>query len=234
VTDFGHITVRGGMVLRADPARPAGVTVVHDQADMSRFDEWSPEHNRDLLHSSINEEIQSLEIAAQGIAEFPSAPWDVRLNLARQCWDETRHARLFMRRLDAHDGHFGEFPIINQEWGVVCSLDSLPARIAVQNRIFEGGSLDILQDSIGYWQELGDLETAEVLDAVLADEVDHVGFANRWLARLRTEDPRGLLKAVAALSHLARWTDALTPPEQHVMREFDVNAEDRRHAGFSV
>jgi uncharacterized ferritin-like protein (DUF455 family) len=231
---IGTIKVRGDVTLRASPAREACFRVTTDQAHMAKFPEGSLEHRREMLHGDVNEEVQSLEIAAQSIADFPDAPWEIRLHLARQCWDETRHARSFLRRLLELGGRKGEFPIINQEWGVVCMFDSLVGRLAVQNRLFEGGSLDVIRESVLVWAGWGDRITSEILDSVVADEVQHVRFANDWLARLKTEEPRAMLKAIAAMSAVRAWSVALTPPEMKMEHEIPVNIEDRRDAGFAL
>lgn len=231
---IGTITVRGGVTLRASPAREACFRIVTDQAEMAKFPEGSPEHRREMLHGDVNEEIQSLEIAAQSLADFPEASWEMRLHLARQCWDETRHARAFLRRLLELGGRKGEFPIINQEWGAVCMFDSLAGRLAVQNRIFEGGSLDVFKEAAVIWGEWGDRVTAEIIESVVADEVQHVRFANDWLGRLKAEEPRALLKAIAAMSAARAWAAALTPPGMKMEHEIPVNTEDRRDAGFAL
>jgi uncharacterized ferritin-like protein (DUF455 family) len=233
-TDIGTITVRGGVVLRASPAREPCFRVVEDQAQMAKFKEGTIEHRREFLHGDVNEEVQSLELAAQALVDFPDAPWDIRLQLARQGADEVRHARAFLRRLIELGGYKGEFPIINQEWGVVCMFDSLVGRLAVQNRLFEGGSLDVLKQGVEVMTELGDRATAEIMDAVAADEVQHVRFANEWFERLRKEDPRSLLKAIAAMDSLRVWSIALTPPDMKMEHDIPVNVEDRRDAGFTI
>jgi len=232
--EIGTITVRGGVVLRASPAREPCFRVVEDQADMAKFPEGSFEHRREMLHGDVNEEVQSLEIAAQSLVDFPDAPWDIRLQLARQCWDEVRHARAFLSRLRELGGYKGEFPIINQEWGVVCMFDSLVGRLAVQNRLFEGGSLDVFKEGVGTWTRWGDPVTAEIMDAVVADEVQHVRFANEWFERLRKENPRALLKAIAAMDSVRASAAPLTPPEMKMEHDIPVNIEDRRGAGFAI
>jgi uncharacterized ferritin-like protein (DUF455 family) len=229
---IGFIRARGGVTLRASPAREPCFNVVNDQAQMHKSVEGSLEHRRELLHSSVNEEIQSIEIAAQCLADFPDEPWDIRLCLARQCWDEARHAQVCFLRLLELGGRKGEFPVINQEWGVVCTFDSLAARLAIQNRIFEGGSLDVLKESAQVWAKWGDPITSDILDAIAADEVQHSRFANQWFARLPAEDPRKVLQAIAAVSTLKTWAKALTPPEQEMEHIIPVNEEDRRHAAF--
>ena len=232
--EIGTITARGGVVLRASPAREPCFDVVEDQAQMAEFPEGSLDHLRELLHGDFNEEVQSIEIAAQSLVDFPDAPWEIRLQLARQCWDEARHARAYLRRLLECGGHKGQFPVINQEWGVVCMFDTLVGRLAVQNRVFEAGSLDVIKQGVSSWGDRGDHATAELMDAVLSDEVLHVRFANEWFQRLRKEDPPALLKAISAMDTLRVWAAALSPPEQKLQHEIRVNVEDRRHAGFTL
>lgn len=231
---IGTIEVRGGVTLRASPARESCFQVVTDQAHMAEFPEGSPEHRRELLHADVNQEMQSLEIAAQSLVDFPGAPWEIRLHLARQCWDEACHARAFLRRLLELGGRKGEFPIIIQEWGTVCMFDSLVGRLAVQNRLFEGGSLDVLKEGVAVWGAWGDGVTAEIMDSVVADEVRHVRFANDWLERLKREEPKALLEAIAAMSAARAWATALAPPGVKMAHVIPVNAEDRRDAGFPL
>src|SRR5262249_25070143 len=139
---------------------------------------------RQRLHRHMHNEMQSLEIAAQSLADFPDAPWDLRMQLARQCWDETRHTMLLHRRLLELGGRKGEFPVMNYEWSVTLMSDSLAARLALQNRTFEGGEMDLLRQLVERWKEVGDERTAEMLGGILADEIQHVRFANQWLKRM--------------------------------------------------
>ena len=231
---IGTIVVRNGVVLRASPARDACFKLVTDQAEMAKHPDGSLEARREHLHSDVNNEIQSLEIAAQMLVDFPDAPWELRLELARQCWDETRHARLFLGRLLALKGFKGEFPIINQEWGVVCMFDTLPARLAVQNRIFEALSLDVFKESVEAWRGWGDPETSEVFEGVMVDEIRHAAFAEEWLRRLGTGHPKAMIQAVAAMSRLKAMAQALTPPGMKMEHEIPSNVEDKRHAGLPV
>ncbi|HMH53018.1 MAG TPA: DUF455 family protein [Candidatus Acidoferrum sp.] len=231
---IGTVIGRNGVVLRAGPAREACFTVVTDQAEMAKHPDGSLLSRREQLHGDVNAEIQSLEIAAQSLADFPDAPWELRLELARQCWDETRHAQVFLRRLLALDGYKGEFPIINQDWGVVCMFDNLPARLAVQNRIFEALSLDVFKEGVEAWTGWGDPETAEVIEGVMVDEIRHAAFANEWLRRLSVGNPSAMLKAVAAMSRLKSMAQALTPPWMKMEHEIPSNVEDKRHAGLAT
>src|SRR2546429_9590626 len=92
----------------------------------------------------MNNETGAIEIAAQCLVDFPEAPWELRMHLARQCWDESRHVAGLYRRLREIGGYKGEFPISCFEGGVTCSLDTLAARLGPQNRPLQTGEKDLL------------------------------------------------------------------------------------------
>ena len=191
-------TVRGAL-LRRDPAREPCFRLVHLHHDMEDYGDMSEASRRQRLHQHMHNEMQSLEIAAQCLVDFPDTPWELRMELARQCWDETRHTEMLYRRLRELGGRKGEFPVMNYEWGVTQLLDSLAARLAVQNRTFEGGEMDLLRQQNGMWSVAGDEQTAELMDALLADEVQHVRYANRWLKQMARENPRTLLQVAVGI-----------------------------------
>jgi hypothetical protein len=118
---------------------------------------------------------------------------------------------------------------MNYEWGTVCLMDSLAARLALQNRTFEAAEMDLFRRLIDAWREAGDPETAAMLDGILADEVQHVRFANRWLRRLSEEDGRTLLKVASAVSYLRKVGDALAP-EPGETNAVGVNLSDWTHS----
>lgn len=228
------IRVVRGVPLRCDPAREPCFTVVDDQTEMIRINDDSEASQREKLSVELNSELQSLEIAAQSLSEFPEAPWELRLGLARQCWDEARHARLASRRLIERGGWKGEFPVINQEWGVVCAVDSLLGRLAIQNRTFEAGSLDSSLELLAWWRRLGDDDTADVLEGIHADEVFHVRLANDWIERMTLDNPRAQLEVAAAMIAVKRRLAMLrSGTESRLKVTVPVNTTDRRAAGFT-
>jgi uncharacterized ferritin-like protein (DUF455 family) len=192
----------------------------------------------------MHNEMQNTEITAQTLVDFPEAPWELRMQLARQCWDEVRHASLCYRRLRELGGRKGEFPVMNYEWGVICMIDSLAGRLALQNRTFEAGEMDLFRELVKKWREVGDEATAQLLDGMLADEVQHVRFGNQWLKRMAREDPRVLMKVARALDYLEQVNQALAPKPGEVNalgvdltafshEDVFANVEDRRRAEFT-
>ncbi|HSB24943.1 MAG TPA: DUF455 family protein [Burkholderiaceae bacterium] len=233
-----------GIAFRRDPAREDCFRVVHMHKEMENLSDMSDTSRRQRIHMHMHNEMQSLEIAAQCIVDFPETEWDLKMELARQCWDETRHTQMLYNRLREMGGYKGEFPVMNYEWGITCMLDSLVARLALQNRTFEGGEIDLLRELVETWRKVGDDETADILAGILADEIQHVRFANQWLKRMAREQPRTLLKVAQAVRQLQAITAAMAPEEGEVNAagvpltgytrvEVFANVEDRRLAEFT-
>jgi hypothetical protein len=226
-----------GLRLRDDPAREGCFRVVRRDGEMDDIEGSGPLARRELVHRHMSNEVTSLDIAAQCLADFPEAPWELRLELARQCWDESRHVQVLHRKLGAMGGRKGEFPVSAFEWNVTCALDDIAGRLATQNRTFEAGAMDVVGGLASAVRE-ADPEIAEILEGILADEIQHVRFANRWIKRLVEQDRRTLLKVASAVRFLARanallqgrGADAGAGPDERVPA---VNVEDRRLAEFS-
>ena len=207
---WGTKDVRG-VTLCKDPAREDCFVVVHTDAEMEDWPGMSAQARRERLHRHMNNEAGALEIAARCLSDFADAPWPLRMQLARQAADEARHVLLLYRRLREIGGRKGEFPVANFEWGVTGLIDNLPGRLAIQNRTFEAGLIDLLGALKHRWREAGDNTTADILDGILADEIVHVRFGNRWIRRLTEEDPRVLLQVARAVRFLREINTRLAP-----------------------
>ncbi|TLY57309.1 MAG: hypothetical protein E6K52_14715, partial [Gammaproteobacteria bacterium] len=90
MSEFPTKVVRG-VTLRADPPRESAFQVAQLDAEMHEYPGMTPPAQRERLHRHMGNELGSLDIAAQCLADFPDAPWELRLELARQAWDESRH-----------------------------------------------------------------------------------------------------------------------------------------------
>jgi uncharacterized ferritin-like protein (DUF455 family) len=232
-----------GIRLRAEPARDECFQVVRYDTELHEYEGMGDVARREMLHRHMSNEITSLDIAAQCVADYPDAPWQLRMELARQCWDEARHVALLYRRLQELGGYKGEFPISAFEWQITCAIDDLPGRLASQNRTFEAGAMDVLGGNLEGWRR-SDPPTADVLDGILADEIQHVRFANRWIKKMAEADPRVLMKVAYAVRFLAHVNQSMQPKagdvnavgkvlEDPTQRVPVVNVEDRKLAEFN-
>jgi uncharacterized ferritin-like protein (DUF455 family) len=219
-----------GIELRRDPAREPCFEIVHLHHDVPDSGTETLEAQRQRAHREYNQEVQTLEIAALCLVDYPDAPWELRMELARQCWDEARHSELAYRHLRELGGLKGMYPIANLDWSVVAMLDSLPARLAVQHRTFEAGSLDVESVAPEMFRGLGQGPMAEMMEAIEADEIQHVRFGNAWVKRLTAADPRAVLKVASAMAWLQRVVEATGDDP---LKTIATSESVRQRAGFS-
>jgi len=214
----------------AGPARDARFEVKDRWSEMVNLPEDHPDAGREFLHRQLNEELNSLEMAARNLVDFPEADWNLRLAIARQCSDEARHAIAFRRLLEARGGSVGEFPVLNFQYRIITAIDTLIGRLAVANRGFEASGIDAIQDGIDSSRKSNDAEFIQLFDAQLADEVQHVLFANSWIRTLITrEGPRAILAVARAVAH----ADTAFKQVVDVAITYPVAEAVRREAGFT-
>jgi uncharacterized ferritin-like protein (DUF455 family) len=150
------------------------------------------------MHGIFMGEMQALEAAGRSAWDFTDdaeLPWKFQLDMARQCWDETRHVEIYSTLLDHVGAGIGEFAenMFLFEFG--CSDD--PAeRVVGVNRCLEGLALDVFNDTIRFGKSAGDEAIAQAVDYVSADEVTHVRFGQVWSRALTENDPERRKKVV--------------------------------------
>ena len=154
----------------------------------------SPDNARALMHGIFVGEIQALEGAGRTCWDFDTgegrdeAPFLLKLDMARQCWDEARHCEISVRLAEWMGTGIGEFSENVFLFEAACNADPI-LRLAGVNRALEGLAIDVFNTMREFGQEVGDpvLEFCE--DWMLADEVTHVKMGSDWLRRITAKDP---------------------------------------------
>lgn len=150
------------------------------------------------MHGILIGEMQALEGAGRSCWDYtgdPDIPWKFQLDMARQCWDETRHTEIYSALLDHVGGRIGEFPENVMLFEFACSDD--PAeRVVGVNRCLEGLALDVFDDTMRFGRQAGDETIWRSVDYVSADEVTHVRFGQVWSKALTERDPERRRKVV--------------------------------------
>jgi uncharacterized ferritin-like protein (DUF455 family) len=154
----------------------------------------APDAARSLMHGIFVGEIQALEGAGRTCYDFDEGtgadevPYALKLDMARQCWDEARHCEISVKLTEwmgTEVGEFTESPFLFQ---AACNPDAL-LRLAGVNRALEGLAIDVFNTMRDFGDRAGDpvLEFCE--DWMLADEVTHVKMGSDWLRKLTVNDP---------------------------------------------
>jgi len=153
---------------------------------------------RGLMHGIFVGEIQALEGAGRTCWDFTTgeeAPFELKLDMARQCWDEARHVEISIKLSDWMGSEIGEYAENTVLFQAACSNDPV-LRLAGVNRALEGLAIDVFTTMKEFGEVAGDqyLEFAE--DWMLADEVTHVKMGSDWLRKITENDPERRKKAL--------------------------------------
>lgn len=140
---------------------------------------------RRLVHFIyLDIEIVAMESCARNILEFQEMPMEFRLDMARQIWDEARHATFMRRRLEEMGSHVGQYSYSLVSWNNYMRGENLAERLAIQQVVLEGNGLDagILIARVA--SDNNDHRTAEVFQYQNMDETVHARIGNKWLVFL--------------------------------------------------
>lgn len=146
------------------------------------------------LHGIFVGELQAMEAAGRTVWDFPDAPWEFKMNMARQCWDEARHIQVFEKLMDHVGAEIGQYPESTFLFETSCHADPV-LRVTGVNRCLEGLACDAFRGLIKYGQEVGDTKIEQAVDFVLADELTHVRFGSDWAREFTKDDPERAARA---------------------------------------
>jgi uncharacterized ferritin-like protein (DUF455 family) len=184
------------------------------------------------FHGIFVGEVQALEAAGRTLWDFPDAPWEFKLNMARQCWDEARHVQIYEKLLTHVGGRPGMFPESTFLFECACSDD--PAlRVAGVNRGLEGLACDVFRDMIRYAEAIGDETMRQAVDYVLADELTHVRFGSEWVKEFTRDDPERFQRAQAFRKQVDKQFSFGGARSDREDAAIPIAYEDRREAGFT-
>jgi uncharacterized ferritin-like protein (DUF455 family) len=146
------------------------------------------------LHGIFVGELQALEAAGRTLFDFPDAPWEFKMNMARQCWDEARHVQIFEKLLTRAGSEIGAYPESTFLFEASCHDDPV-LRVTGVNRCLEGLACDVFRQLIDFGKVTGDDVLAQAVDFVLADELTHVRFGSDWVREWTRGDPERARRA---------------------------------------
>jgi uncharacterized ferritin-like protein (DUF455 family) len=193
---------------------------------------------RNLMHGIFVGEIQALEGAGRTCYDFDlgesreQAPFGLKLDMARQCWDEARHVEISCKLSEHMGSEIGEFAEQTLLYEAACNPDPV-LRLTGVNRALEGLAIDVFKTMRDFGLAFGDPVLDFCEDWMLADEVTHVKMGSDWLRRLTATDPQrqkealDFQKAVDKLFSFGGFRGETDESPVHLARQF------RSLAGFT-
>ncbi|MBK6846886.1 MAG: DUF455 family protein [Proteobacteria bacterium] len=216
-----------GPALRLEaPGRPASLAIRPGRlARVPRAQGMSdPAQRARILHAAANHELQAIELFAWALLAFPDAPPRWRRGLLCILLEEQTHCRRYAERLAAFGLAFGDLPVSGYFWHKTPTLTSPLRFVCAMSLTFESANLDHALDLAARARAAGDETSAQLFERIHHEELRHVRFGWRWLARLK--DPtHSMWQAYCA--HLTY------PVRPAFARGAAFSIEARRRAGLS-
>lgn len=179
-------------------ADPRGGTQAFTQGAMLPDSADGPVRALALMHGIFVGEIQALEGAGRTAFDFsddPDTPYALKLDMARQCWDEARHCEISVKLLEHMGVELGEFSENTFLFQTACADDPV-LRLCGVNRALEGLAIDVFNTMRDFGIAGRDPIMSLSEDWMLADEVTHVKMGSDWLRRITEKDPVRRTKAL--------------------------------------
>jgi uncharacterized ferritin-like protein (DUF455 family) len=164
----------------------------------------APDAARSLMHGIFVGEIQALEGAGRtcwdfsigaGTEDTTEVPFELKLDMARQCWDEARHVEISCKLTEHMGSEIGEFAEQTLLFEAACNPDPV-LRLTGVNRALEGLAIDGFNTMREFGEGSGDPVLYFCEDWMLADEVTHVKMGSDWLRRITKDDPERQQNAI--------------------------------------
>ena len=158
-----------------------------------------PEEQKHFFHGLMDAELCAAELMARNSHEYPDMPWDFHADMARQTWDELRHARVHDILMKTELGcRWGDYPVGFSYFRSVYAHDLL-GRLALFNSTSEQKAMWRHSHRRKVLMDRGQEQVAMVFDYLLADEVPHVHNGARWGAYLMGGDEQAYRQKVAEM-----------------------------------
>jgi uncharacterized ferritin-like protein (DUF455 family) len=186
---------------------PRNTSALEEQSKRGSFKASNidaPDAARSLMHGIFVGEIQALEGAGRTCWDFDVStggddpteiPFDLKLDMARQCWDEARHVEISCKLTEHMGSEIGEFAEQTLLFEAACSPDPV-LRLTGVNRALEGLAIDVFNTMREFGEGTGDPILYFCEDWMLADEVTHVKMGSDWLRRITKDDPERQKNAI--------------------------------------
>jgi len=157
------------------------------------------EEQKHFFHGLMDAELSAAELMARNSHEYPDMPWDFHADMARQVWDELRHARVHDILMKTElDCRWGDYPVGFSYFRSVYAHDLL-GRLALFNSTSEQKAMWRHSHRRKVLMDRGQESVALVFDYLLADEVPHVHNGVRWGTYLMGGDEQAYRRKVAEL-----------------------------------
>jgi hypothetical protein len=221
--------------------------------EMVAQDPGNIEFRKALVSGIVSAEFAGIDAFSRKVCEWQQwpVPWELIMAMARQTWDEVRHAQLGAGLLESYGGHVGEYPdtlagsppseasaAAARAGGAAGAVGQDAMRdpiisLSVTNVALEGAALDLFKGTSELGRRIGDGLMQHVYDYNWADEVTHTTIGDYFVKALCEDDPEAEQRALRAHAMFEGMRERLSGQQSAEIREFFAEEVERGAAALA-
>lgn len=209
--------------------------------EMVRTQPENIELKKALVSGIASAEFAGIDAFSRKVVEWQD--WDVPptliMAIARQTWDEVRHAHLAQGLVESYGGKIGDYPDtlaggapppgVTQSGPLTAGIGANAAQelmrdpivsLSMTNVSLEGGALTLFQETAVVGEKIGDQLMAHCYDYNWADEVTHTAIGDYFVKVLCEDKPEEEAKALRVHAMAEMFRARLSGQQSEELKEF--------------
>jgi uncharacterized ferritin-like protein (DUF455 family) len=220
--------------------------------EMVREQPENLELRKAMVSGIASAEFAGIDAFSRKVVEWQSwpVPQTLIMAMARQTWDEVRHAALAIGLLESYGGQIGDYPdtlaggapppgvspqgLLMQGYGAAGEqmMRDPVVSLSMTNVSLEGGALTLFQETSAVGEKIGDRLMAHCYDYNWSDEVTHTAIGDYFVKLLTEDDPEGEAKALRVHAMAELFRARLSGQQSDELKEFFAEEMSRATAAL--
>lgn len=202
---------------------------------------------RALVSGIASAEFAGIDAFSRKVVEWQEwpVPQTLIMAIARQTWDEVRHAHLAIGLIESYGGEIGEYPDtlaggapppgvsqstpLQDTFGAQAEqlMRDPVVSLSMTNVSLEGGALILFQETSTVGEKIGDGLMAHCYDYNWADEVTHTAIGDYFVKELTEDKPEEEAKALRVHALAEMFRARLSGQQSAELKEFFADEMQR-------
>jgi uncharacterized ferritin-like protein (DUF455 family) len=220
--------------------------------EMVRAQPENIELKRALVSGIASAEFAGIDAFSKKVVEWQEwpVPQTLIMAIARQTWDEVRHANLAKGLIETYGAQVGDYPDtlaggapppgiatqgpLSQTYGAGAEemFRDPVVSLSMTNVSLEGGALTLFQETSAVGEKIGDELMAHCYDYNWADEVTHTAIGDYFVKALTEDNPEEEAKALRVHALAEMFRSRLSGQQSAELREFFADEMQRASAAL--
>jgi len=241
---------------KAELAKKLGDASNYDLGLLREMITQAPENiefRKALVSGIVSAEYAGIDAFSRKVCEWQTypVPWELIMAMARQTWDEVRHAQLGTELLKTYGGEVGEYPDTlagappseattaaaqagaSGQSGIANVMRDPIISLSVTNVALECAALDLFKVTRDLGRKVNDDLMELVYDYNWADEVTHTAIGDYFVKALCDSNPEEEARALRAHAMFEGMRERLSGQQTAEIREFFAEEIERGTAALS-